>query len=517
MTNVHRENGRTYDGALAGRVSAVGLPGVAKVRAGATEALDTVYFDTGDLRLLRRGVTLRRIAGGDDAGWQLTVPDGRGEGRTEIRLPPGSGETHTPPGELLARTRVAARGAPVAAVAHLRTRRDLTLLVGADGRTLAEVARDTVAAELPGPSEDRPAHAGGRTPATTWTETEVELTGGAPELLDAVEDVLAGCGLQPAPALSGLVRVLDLEHRVAVGADDGRAAEPAGPLRPAKSIGDSVTAYLRDQVAALQELDPAVRLDEPDSVHRMRVRVRRLRSALAAHRRILDTSGTEPVDGELRWLGKVLGRARDAEVLGVRLTEQAAELPADAHPGRTGRQLRSWFDRRYEHARTAAVEAMDSGRYFALLDALEALAASPPLRRRAGRGKAEARRMLERQRRRTAGRLGAALELPPGPERDRALHGARKAAKRSRYAAESVTPLLERRSGRLRKRMKKIQEPLGGHQDGVMGEEALLAIVSEASPAAEEAFGLGVLYTVQRRRQERQLEAAAAAAKRLRR
>ncbi|GAA4983552.1 CYTH and CHAD domain-containing protein [Kitasatospora paranensis] len=511
MATVHEENERTYDGALQGRLSAASLPQVAAVRSGGTETLDAVYFDTEDLRLLRRGITLRRRAGGHDAGWHLKTPGGNGT-RTEIRLPLDGGDS--PPPELVARTRTDARGSALAAVAHLRTRRDLTLLVGADGRTLAEVARDTVSAELPG-SSGPPARGAGRSAGDTqWVETEVELAEGDPELLDTVEAALAEHGLHLSSSPSKLGRVL--RGRLPEGPDGNRAAAPARPLHPTRSLGDAVTAYLRDQVAGLRALDPAVRLDEPDSVHRMRVHVRRLRSALAAHRRILRKHATDRLDQELRWWGKVLGRARDAEVLGASLTAGADDLPADAHPARTGQLLASHFARRYDEAHAAAVEAMDSPRYFALLDALERLADDPPLRRRARKGRAQARRMLRRQRRRTTERLGSALGLPPGPKRDRALHRARKAAKRARYAAESVLPLTERRAAQLRKRMKKVQQPLGSHQDGVMREQALRALASRPSTAAPEAFGLGVLHAAQRRHQRRDLEAAARAYKRLR-
>jgi CHAD domain-containing protein len=509
MATVHEENERTYDGALRERLSAAELPEVAEVRAGGTERLDAVYFDTADLRLLRRGVTLRRRTGGHDAGWHLKTPNGDGV-RTEIRLPPDGAAS--PPPELVARTRADARGAALAPVAHLRTRRDLTLLVGTDGRTLAEMARDTVSADGPRPSTGPTAGAAG---TTTWVETEVELADGTPDLLDAVEEALAGHGLHLSPAPSKLGRVL--HDRLAAG-DDDRAAALARPgrLRPDRSVGDALTGYLREQVAGLRTLDPSVRLDEPDSVHRMRVHVRRLRSALAAHRRILRKRKTVPLDRELRWLGKVRGRARDAEVLGELLTTRAAGLPADGHPGPTERLLRSHFGGRYEQARAAAVEAMDGPRYFALLDALERLAADPPLRRRARRGRSQARRVLKQQRRRTAERLGRALDLAPGPERDRALHRARKAAKRARYAAESVAPLTERRAARLRKRMKRIQQPLGSHQDGVIGAQALRTLAAQPSTAATEAFGLGVLYATQRRHQDRDVEAAAAAFRRLR-
>jgi len=53
--------------------------------------LDSVYFDTEDLDLLSRGITLRCRTGDTDTGWQLKVPTG--DARTEIRLEPTGSQT----------------------------------------------------------------------------------------------------------------------------------------------------------------------------------------------------------------------------------------------------------------------------------------------------------------------------------------------------------------------------------------------------------------------------------------
>ena len=52
------------------------------------QRLEAEYYDTGDLRLIRAGITLRRRPGGDDAGWHLKLPAGP-DTRREIRLPLG--------------------------------------------------------------------------------------------------------------------------------------------------------------------------------------------------------------------------------------------------------------------------------------------------------------------------------------------------------------------------------------------------------------------------------------------
>ena len=102
------------------------LPQVARTRGAADEKLDAEYFDTGDLRLIRAGITLRRRQGGHDAGWHLKVPAGN-HTRREIRLPLGRPGERVPE-ELARLVRVHTRGeelrhAAEAAAAARRLRR----------------------------------------------------------------------------------------------------------------------------------------------------------------------------------------------------------------------------------------------------------------------------------------------------------------------------------------------------------------------------------------------------------
>jgi CHAD domain-containing protein len=73
--------------------------------------------------------------------------------------------------------------------------------------------------------------------------------------------------------------------------------------------------YLDAQAARLKFLDLAVRRDEPDAVHQMRVTTRRLRSVLRSFPMILPSDATRHLRDELKWLGAVLGEARETEVL----------------------------------------------------------------------------------------------------------------------------------------------------------------------------------------------------------
>ncbi|NYI04804.1 CHAD domain-containing protein [Allostreptomyces psammosilenae] len=276
--------------------------------------------------------------------------------------------------------------------------------------------------------------------------------------------------------------------------DRATAYDPPAP----GSAGAVVLTRLRGLVHELYALELAVRRDEPDAVHRMRVATRRLRSALKTYRKVLDRAATDPVEAELKWLGAVLGRARDAEVLRDRLTTQLRALPPELVLGPVQARIVGRSTRDYHDAHRRIVQALDGPRHAALRGALDAVLERPPLRPAAWR---KARPVLERverrERRRVAARLEAAYALEPGPERDAALHEARKAAKRARYAGETARGVLGKSGRRFTRRMKRLHQALGTHQDAVASREALRLLGVQAHGAGENAFTYGLLHHAQ--------------------
>ncbi|MBP0448881.1 CHAD domain-containing protein [Kitasatospora sp. RG8] len=278
------------------------------------------------------------------------------------------------------------------------------------------------------------------------------------------------------------------------------------------TVGAVVLDRIGAQAAVLAGLDDAVRADEPDAVHRMRVACRRLRSALRTYRRLFEVGVTEELVAELRWLAAALGRARDREVLGERLVGRARELPAACGPERVAGALELWARAEYLRVWPEIVAALDSPRRRALADGLAVLLADPPLRGRAARRAGpELARIAAREQRRTAKRVRRALAperdgaASDGAARDEALHEARKAAKRARYAGETAVPVAGEAAERYVERMKAVQDVLGEHQDAVVAAAAL----RENADGSGEPFGYGVLY-------ERELAAGAAARRELR-
>lgn len=462
------------------------VSGVSEVVDRGVMELDAVYYDTPDLRLAADSLTLRRRTGGSDAGWHVKFPVAAGV-RDEIRAP----LSDTLPGEFAGLLRSRVRHREVVPVVRLRSARDVRHLLAADGTLLAELSVDTVHAERLPSGE-----------VAGWTEIEVELADDIdPALLDAVEKRLRKAGIRPSAAPSKLARAL---------AETGPEPEPAPrPGKPAKpgSAGAAVLAYVREQADAIVTLDPAVRRDLPDAVHQLRVACRRMRSAFKTYRKVLDRDVTDPVGEELKWLAGELGVARDQEVLDARLRARVAGLPRTLTLGPVKARLRRRDAALARSARHQALAALDSARYLALLDTLDALLADPPLRKGARRdAHAVLARAVHKDHDRLGGRIEHALSLDPGHERDLALHEARKAAKRARYAADAARPTLGKPAKRLAKRIKAVQSLLGEHQDAVVARAALREFGIKAHGVGESAFTWGLLYGRE--------EAAAAAAER---
>jgi CHAD domain-containing protein len=450
------------------------LPQVARTEEAPGEQLDAEYFDTEDLRLIRAGITLRRREGGHDAGWHLKLPLGD-QSRREIMLPLGRVRKHVP-AELARLVRVHTRGRELMPVAVISTARRRQLLLDGTGAPLGEVACDDVTA-----------HAiGRRAGLSRWHEVEVELTGGSREILDATDKLLQRHGLSRAGQFAKLARALDLPAP-----EPGRRRQ-AGPAAPA---GDVLVGYIEAQVAALKALDPMVRGDEPDAVHQMRTTTRRLRSTFQSFTRFFDRSDTELLIGELRWLGAVLGEARDAEVLAAHLAARLGQLSAEQVVGPVAARVTGHFASIGAQAQARIAEALDSPRYFALLDRLDQLVAAPPVTDLAGRAAQEVLpAAVRRAYKKTSRRMRRARGEAEGERGDVALHQARKAAKQARYVGEAVVPAFGNAASRFAKRMKKLQSVLGEHQDAVIAREVARELGMGANLAGENAFTYGLLY-----------------------
>ncbi|MGK3206814.1 CHAD domain-containing protein [Amycolatopsis sp. MEPSY49] len=241
-----------------------------------------------------------------------------------------------------------------------------------------------------------------------------------------------------------------------------RLAAPSRP--PDHSARGVVLQYVRAQIAALAAADLAVRREMPDSVHRLRVAARRLRGAFTAYAPVLGGRKLlKGLGGALRWLGGELAAARDTEVQWTRSRAWAwAREQTDAY-----------FAQLTGEANARARRVLDSSRYLQLLNALEVLEvvlSEQPRREWPKAARRPAGKVLPRLARAVAedvdGRVAVLLEAP---DRKRAVHDIRKAAKRLRYALEAGAAVISVDG----KALRAFQDLLGEFQDSVVAREHL--------------------------------------------
>jgi CHAD domain-containing protein len=407
--------------------------------------METVYYDTADLRLARWGVSLRHRAG---EGWTLKLPPKGASGqlleRDELTF---QGGAKKPPEAAVAIVRAYVRRAELVPVARLSTIRRRVRLVDGAGARVAEVVDDEVSVR------------DGRRVAARFREIEVEVPAqenGANGIVDPLVMRLRGAGAgapDPTP-----------KHIRALGPRAMEAPEVSTQaIRPDSPATEVIKHVLADSIASLLKHDPLVRTsNDPEAVHQARVATRKLRSHLRTFGPLLDPEWTEPLRAELGWLALGLGGVRDREVLLDRLRERARSLPeADQ---RSAGALLQVLAGDVESLRNKLLTELDSSRYIDLLERLVAAAQSPAALPEADQPASLVLPPL------AAGpwkRLRSAVKQLPDPPADPELHRIRILAKRARYAAEAVAPVVGGAATSFARAAAKLQTILGEHQDSV--------------------------------------------------
>jgi CHAD domain-containing protein len=269
----------------------------------------------------------------------------------------------------------------------------------------------------------------------------------------------------------------------------------AGRGSGAPIAGDVAVQYLTLQVAALIAEDPRVRLDAEEGVHQMRVATRRMRTGLATFRPLFEGRAGEPLRAELKWLGGVLGAARDAEVMRSRLRKEITEQPKELVLGPVLRRVDVELRRAHRDAHTAVVAALDSPRYLELVTDLERFTTRPPFSARGRAAPSKELRARVRKACRRVEKAASALDDGTGTsQHEHLLHEVRIAAKRARYAAEAVRPVVGDKAKAVADAMEQIQETLGDHQDAVVERGWLRDLAVRAHLAGENGFTFGRLH-----------------------
>ncbi|MGK5025270.1 CHAD domain-containing protein [Janthinobacterium sp. RB2R34] len=307
------------------------------------------------------------------------------------------------------------------------------------------------------------------------SEIELELKSGRPAAL--FEIALA---LQPeVPLWIGQTSKAERGYRLAAGLPvKAVKAQPLvlGDVLSVQQGFQAIAANCLEQVSANQ--DGVASSEDVESLHQMRVGLRRLRSALSLFKPLLALP--EDLQADLDWLALKLGAARDWDVLALdTLAPCQGELDADILSPLTGAAR--------EQARTAhalAAEALADTRYTRLMLGLQhwLLACgwregSTPRQRRALDGPLLrfARVALQRRQRRLRKR-GKLLFKGTPDER----HQIRIAAKKARYAAEFFASLFK--AGKVRayvQALSKLQDVLGMLNDLQVADTLLNTLASQ--------------------------------------
>jgi CHAD domain-containing protein len=448
--------------------------------------LDAVYWDTTDLRLVRKGITVRFRSGDGASHWTVKLPQ-------QDDVPPGDagprkgvlwreeidvdGTPESVPAYAARLVRACVRSAPMVPVARITTVRRSLELLDAEAGLVAEVDDDEVSV-----LDD------GRV-AARIREVEVEL---APEtsidLLPAIVGRLVEAGAGATDQQPKLVRAL------------GPRALAPPMLRPVDvgSSDDAATVVRAALVAAVERVleHHAVMVvgEDPEGVHQARVGLRRIRTYLQVFRSLFERQVTEPLRAELGWLAAELGAVRDLDVLAMRLRDDMLEL-GEPDDTKGAEALLGRLDAGRSRAMAELVETFDDHRYVVMLDNLVALALDPPFRGAAAKPAAD---VLPRFVRDAWRALVTYVERAGKQPTDSSLHRIRVLAKRARYAADVAVPAVGSPARTAARALASAQELLGDHHDSVVARNWL----RENAPAAAgvEAFADGLLVGVEEQR-----------------
>lgn len=259
-------------------------------------------------------------------------------------------------------------------------------------------------------------------------------------------------------------------------------------LKRAMSLGQAFEQIVGNCLAHVEaNAGNVAKARDVESLHQMRVGIRRLRSALGMFKDVLRLPAA--LQKELDWLAGELGSARDWDVLAeTTLPGIARGLP---DPARIARVARAAADKAAQHHASAAAAA-GSARYQRLMRGIGQWVKSQEWRADAmGQPvRGFAREIIKRDERRLRRR---ARKLPTATPEER--HRVRIAAKKTRYAAEFFASLFApRRVKNYVKALTALQDELGLLNDITVATR-LLADIAKGDPALgnEAGFADGML------------------------
>jgi triphosphatase len=440
---------------------------------GSTRELSTVYFDTPEQALAKRGIALRIRSTGRRRLQTIKLP-AEGPGGLQIQR-----EVETP---------VSGDRPEFDRISDLRLRRLFTYGGIAEGLAplfLTEFKRSAWPLRFNGSLiefafDQGEIRAGSARQALS--EIELELKEGRPEhifeLALAVHEVLPITLGQATKAARGYALLDGAEPQPA-------RAMPTG-LLPTMTARDAFAMAARNCLAQMRGNEASARLGrDPEGIHQLRVGLRRLRALVNAYRDALAPAAHEFLSRELRWLQQELNPARDWDVfIATTLDPIIRRIPGLEACLEAAKELR-------DLAQERATATLASPRYTAfLLRCYHWLATGAWASAETGlhdRPVAEfAAAMLHRRHRRLRKFGGKRADLP---EAD--LHRLRLMAKKQRYIADFFREIYPRKAtGRYIAALAEIQDVLGSLNDALVSRhlveelERFLADAPSVGPAA---------------------------------
>ncbi len=429
--------------------------------------LTSTYYDTSQYDLAHAGITLRyRVERGKQA-WQLKLP--LVKDRQEIELVDRQSLPPTLFRDLLF-LHLGQR--PLMPVATLRVWR-AGVRVRMDHAPVADVTLDHVSVMKDGAVLQR------------FRELEIEQVNGNDSALPDLERQIRRAGAEDHDGRPKLGRALSL-------------VAPSPDPQPASDapVMDHVKWALARHVRWLIAHDPGARLGrEPESLHQMRVATRQLRAVLRATRPLLVPEWADSLRDELRWLGRVLGPARDLDVQLAYFREESTVL--DTRDRRPLTQFIAHLEAQRNHVQEVMLSELKSERYLDLIRRLQQAPHDPTV--------VESTVTLHDLANQEFTKLRNAIRQAGDSPNNANIHKTRIRTKRARYAAELAEPTVGKPATRFINKARAVQDVLGMHQDAIQAEAHIRAFLKQ-STSARAAFVAGRMVERQRQRQEKARE-----------
>ena len=429
--------------------------------------LTSTYYDTSQCDLAHAGITLRHRVERGKKAWQLKLP--LMKDRQEIEM---VDRQSIPPATFRDLLFLHVGQRELVPVATLRVWR-AGVRMRIDKIDIAEVTIDQVSVVKDGAVLQR------------FQELEIEQVNGKDDVLSDLERQLRRAGAQDHDGRPKLFRALSLP---------APSPEPL-PAEDAPVL-DHVKRALARHVRWLLAHDPGARLGrEPESLHQMRVATRQLRVVLRTARPLLLPAWADSLHDELRWLGQLLGPARDLDAQLAYFREECTAL--DARDRRPLAPFIAHLEVQRNHAQDVLLSELKRVRYLDLIRQLQDATVNPTA--------VESALTLHDLATGTFKKLRKVLRQAGTSPTSATIHEIRIKTKRARYAAELAAPVVGKPATRFIKKARVVQDVLGIHQDAIQAEAHVRAFLKQ-STSVRAAFVAGRMVERQRERRAKAIK-----------